>query len=339
MIVPPARGRRSPGSWGERLTGLAADARDRLGPGLGRLTGATRDRLGAWLEGLRPRRSRSLELELEDRTVVFRTLEEFEFALASRTEFPVGKVADLMERPPEALRRVAGHIRQVEKRFAQVLAESLDEPALVGELLREVEVKLFSQDHGWRGIIEALNLLGPEHDDYKRLALIKYMQYLGSRQEVLRSIYADKVQGGEPLPEADLAKLRAAHRQDTAIFDLGERARSRAHDRPFAPLPRGETVCLQSRRGSPVDLKLAGHPFSLQPGHPILLVDEAGTQHPLQPGKNLVGRTPEADVVIGSQWRAVSRRHLILEPVGEDRVLATDLSAHGTYVAEGHMSL
>ncbi|MFV1958842.1 MAG: hypothetical protein ACC662_05445, partial [Planctomycetota bacterium] len=36
---------------------------------------------------------------------------------------------------------------------------------------------------------------GPRYDEYKRLAVVKYMQYLASRQDVLRSIYIDKTRG------------------------------------------------------------------------------------------------------------------------------------------------
>ena len=40
-------------------------------------------------------------------------------------------------------------------------------------------------------MVEALNLHGPEFDEHKKLVLVKYMQYLASRQDVLRSLYPD----------------------------------------------------------------------------------------------------------------------------------------------------
>ena len=112
--------------------------------------------------------------------------------------------------------------RQVEKRFAQVLTQSIQESGLVGELMREVEIKLFSQDHGWRDLIENLNQCGPEHDAYKRLALVKYMQYLTARQEVVKTLYANRqlhrvLQSFEQL--ATIKLHVAKHFSDCVPFD------------------------------------------------------------------------------------------------------------------------
>ena len=116
----------------------------------------------------------------------------FDFALASRTEVPAAKVAELVRCDPAALEREATSIREVEKHFVEILSNALEGSAGIGPRLRELDLKLFSQDHEWRHIMRSLIEQGPEYDDFKRVALAKYLQYLGSRQDILRSIYANK---------------------------------------------------------------------------------------------------------------------------------------------------
>ncbi len=287
------------------------------------------------VEALRPaRRAPALELDLPDRTLRFRGITEFEFALSSKTEYPVGRVAELLPRSPADLRKVATHIRQVEKRFAEVLTDSMHEPGLVSELMREVGIKLFSKDHGWRDLIEGLNQCGPAYDEYKRLALVKYMQYLGSRQDVLRSIYLDKIRDGARTALAEVVPAPAWSTHETELFDASSvgGAVGDAVDTwdCYRALERGETVIVHIPPGEAVELRLSVHPFRLYGGQSHYLVDENGAEHLLRPGKNMVGRQVDGDVVVDPQLRAVSRRHLIIETIDEETVALTDVSAHGT---------
>lgn len=293
------------------------------------------------------RRKPALSLELDDKVVNFNGLAEFEFALSSRTEFPVRKVAHLVERPAEELEHVATQIRQVEKRFAEVLTQSLQRPGTIGALLREIEVKLFSQDHDWREIVQALNRRGPEFDDYRKIALVKYMQYLGSRQDVLRSIYMEKVSGTAPAdapPEinkvsaprvASADDTQVVSMRDTAIFDLG--ALAPEDESAFVALPRGESVRIRANPGEPLEIKLSGCRCKLLAGRHCYLIDDVGNRHVLQVGPNLVGRHATCDVVLEDQHRSVSRKHLVVEPIGESDILLTDISSHGTFVPAGHL--
>ena len=137
-----------------------------------------------------------LVLELPTQTITFNSTEDFEFCLESRTDFPVRKVDELMPWSAAELRRTAIQIRQVEKRFAEVLQRAIDTPDAVSDLLHSLDIKLFSQDHCWRDIVDALNQLSPKFDAYKKLAIVKYMQYLASRQNIVKSIYLEKTSPG-----------------------------------------------------------------------------------------------------------------------------------------------
>lgn len=300
--------------------------------------------------------SHPLELELTDRTVRLQGLAEFEFALASRTEFPIRKLPELMQLPPVEIKRVATNIRQVEKRFADLLAESLDEPGSIGFLLKGLELKLFSQDHGWRDIMEALIRQPPAFDDFKKLAVVKYMQYLGARQDVLRSIYLEKKaqrDGREPLPAVapDPEATAICHGTDggsalpmheTAIFDDMTRVMPAGGSEgklDFRALRRGETVCVQLGQGGELPLQLSRqHTFRLAAGWPMQLVDEGGATYLLHDARNVVGRHAGNEVVVDGSYRTVSRKHLVIEPLGPCTALLTDLSAHGTFVPARSLS-
>ena len=54
-------------------------------------------------------------------------------------------------------------------------------------------------------------------------------------------------------------------------------------------------------------------------------------RHVLATGQNTVGRGSENDITLGTEFRDVSRRHLIAEPIDDHIILLTDISSHGTF--------
>ena len=250
------------------------------------------------------------------------------------------------------LKRLATNIRQVEKRFADVLAESLEDPGSISWLLRQLDAKLFSQDHGWRDLMTALTRVEGDYDDFKSLALVKYMQYLGSRQDVLRSIYLEKKYEREAAPPGrdfdplatyaiglDPSRTLAAPADapplhETAIFeDITRIAAAGAGNAAMRALPRGETLCVNLGEDGSLPLQLSRqHTFSLRTGNPMVLADPDGNEVTLGEGRNVVGRHAGNEVVVGAQYRTVSRRHVVIEPLGSQMALITDLSAHGSFV-------
>lgn len=278
----------------------------------------------------------ALVLELNNRIVRFSDPETFEFSLTPRTEFPVARISRLINWPAEDLERMAAKIRRVEQRFAEVIAASVERPQIVGALLRRLSPKLFSQDHGWRDLVAALNRCGSDYDVYKKIALVKYTQYLRSRQDVLRSFYFERTGTAPSAPESpnpniDTDERRVMESRDTGLFEPDALSEAPARDE-YSALPRGETVCLRFNDSTEMPIRLSSHCFKLKAGKRFQLIDEYGTSYPIRPGKNVVGRHTDCDVVVEPFYRGVSRRHVIVEPVSETVALVTDLSSHGTYV-------
>jgi len=223
----------------------------------------------------------------------------------------------------------------VEKRFAEAVAESVERPRIIGALLKRLDPKLFSKDHGWRDIITALNHCGPQYDEYKRIALVKYTQYLRARQQVFRSLYLEKrgVTFDSPIVQrkADKDDTRLAAMRETGLFESTLLPTDRV-EQTFDALPRGETICLRFTDSAETTVRLSSHIFTLVSGKHFYLTDEQGGNYLIRPGKNIIGRQAGCDVVVDPIYRGVSRKHLIIEPVSESFALVTDISSHGTYV-------
>jgi len=132
---------------------------------------------------------------------------------------------------------------------------------------------------------------------FKQLALIKYVQYLASRQDVLKGIYANKSGPRAAEPESD--RNAEPSFRETLIFDLPpDNEEPEVPDRRLKRLPRGESVFLPGPQDRPVPIVLSRHNFDIVKDDPATLVDEAGSSVKLKPGRNVVGRHPDSDAMI-----------------------------------------
>ena len=289
-------------------------------------------RARAWLDALK---AIPLVLQVAQQEYSFRTLQDFEFAAAGRTAIPLEKFTDMIRLPAPELRHEANGIRQVERQFIAVLEKCMEEPENTGALIRDLGIKAFSKDHEWRDILASLNPLGPEFDEFKKVALVKYLQYLGSRQELLNMLYQART--SEPFSDQEelleeAVEQRGIGTKDTVIFDLMQLEESHRFINPYERLPRGETVTLRLPKGASVEILLSKHRFKLIAGDHFALVDDAGHAYILGDGRNIVGRHLSNQINIDSAYRSVSRKHMIVELRDKETVHVTDLSSHGTFV-------
>lgn len=273
--------------------------------------------------------SGQLKLELDGRTIQFATLDDFAFSLSGRAQIAAQSVTALMQLAPNELRREATNIRDMERRFVDLLADALKDPGAVGKLLTGIDGELIAEDNQWRAIIAALAATSPGFDQYKHLALVKYMQYLAARRDIVKSIFAQRFGGQEPLAVPEPAGDGGA--KSTLIMEEDAEPDTESSQIRFERLPRGETVTVQAPSSGGLSILLSRHKFRLFADDSPRLTDDNGVNYPLKPGVNVVGRHPENDVVVGGWYRDVSRKHLMVDATGGDLSL-TDLSTHGTFL-------
>lgn len=278
--------------------------------------------------------TKPVRLRIDDALLTFTTLRDFEFCLDARTEVPASKVASLLKQPVEALRREAEAIRDVEQRLMAVLTSDLQERRGLSHGMRALDRQLFSQDYRWRSIVSGLDASPEASDDFRRAALVRYVQYLRSRQRTLREAFEERnrQEQTKPAPEPPRNPEVPAALRETVIFDVDELI-PREGGPQLEALPRGQPVNYRAA-GRAMELHLSGHRFRLTTDpKALVLSDSLGGEYPLSAGRNFVGRDLGNDVVIDAGFRDVSRRHLVIEALDEHLIQFTDLSSHGTHIA------
>lgn len=273
-----------------------------------------------------------LQICIDGENLIFHSPRDFEFALSGRASLPVSKIAALARLGDEELLREAEAIRAVEQRFAEALSGTLEDITSVGPLLRTMEPSIISQDNSWRSIIGALNDSEHVPETYKKIALVKYMQYLASRQEVVKSLYANRQPRGlgERFVNGNAVHKPTARFRETMLLNLAGSPELELHDASFSRLPKGETVEVDLDENCAIDLLLARHQCRILMRDRLLFVDQNGHDSELRVGRNVVGRDASSDIIMDANLRDVSRKHLIVESDGVRQIKLTDISSHGT---------
>ena len=284
-----------------------------------------RQRWGRWAGPAR----KPLRLTLNGRSMTFRSVDDFAFAVQSRTSVPSDRAHGMFERTAADLRAESQRIRAVEKNLVDVLEDTLLDGGPCGPALRRLGLHVFSGDHGWRELVAALIDLDDRFDGYKRVALIKYMQYLGARQQVLKVAFAAATDRSEDVSEIDAAP------GETLVFDAGTLPLSAVPD-DLLRLPPGRSVRLYALPGHPIAVRLAKHPFTLVNEDGWCLREPRGVGYRLGDGACTIGRGRDNRLRLGPEYGYVSRRHLVAEPIDDHVIALTDRSSHGTYVPPKH---
>ncbi len=290
--------------------------------------------------------SKGLTLEIGGKTITFNSLADFEFSLNGRTNVPSSKLADLAKKSPQELKQEAKSIKAVEKRFVEFLSRDMEDSTNVSTLLHGLDVHIFSQDHGWRDIMISLSDKNEDYNELKKLALVKYMQYLTSRQELIKLTYSNLKQHEKRAEQKseDRSPAKASESdsvpkfKETVVLDSSIIEPQPPGVENFTRMPKGESVLLPFSKGKEVKLLLSKHNYRLIAGDTLTIVDEEGHKQDLQNGKNIIGRDNVCNVILENSYRDISRLHLIIERLDNQTVRMTDLSSHGTYLPENMLN-
>ncbi len=256
-----------------------------------------------------------------------RSPRDLETALAGASAPSAVRIATLAALPAPALAREQQCCAGLALRIEQALARPPGDSQGPAHLLAAVEATEISEDHGWRELLAALATLGADGEAMQRVALRRHLDYLAASRTLI-----DALQGRQGAADRDTGS--GAGCVQRLSFDLralaGEDAAAPRDE--FGRIPKGETLDIDIDVHQSIDLMLARYRFTLVAGSPFVLIDENGADLHLQPGKNIVGRGVQCDVVVDDALRAVSRRHLIVECATGAAVRITDISTLGTFV-------
>ena len=287
-----------------------------------------------------------IELEIGNQILKFYSIDEFEFCLNGRTSVPSKKITQIFKFSADELKKEARTIKDIEKKFVSILSRSIEDPSSINRGLKEIDPTVFSQDHNWREIIAALNRAGEELNPYRRVALVKYMQYLASRQDIIKYFYSDKsrpsTRTGVSTQDQDAARAKLTPEEtdnfrDTLILDgtIVDTIQGRANAKAgLERMPKGEIINVVLSPGKSIDVLLSKHKCKLGLNDGFHFIDQAGNQYELHKGRNVIGRDAVSDIRLDSSLRDISRFHLLIENVGDNCVQLTDMSSHGTYIPD-----
>jgi len=296
--------------------------------------------------------AKALSLDIAGQEISFSTLAEVDFALSGRTDVPAKKIAEMVGLTLQDLRKEAKAIKNIEQQFVEVLSRSIEEPGSITKYLQNLDVHVFSQDHHWRDIMRSLDEKDQGYDELRRIALVKYMQYLRSRQDVIKQTYKVKKRerqllegqlgdtgSGDNAARSDSEDSGISGLKDTIIFDSVIIEQQEDKTSEFSRLPKGEAVNFNLGPGQRVNVRFSKHAFQLSnDSGTYTVIDDQNREHPLQEGKNIIGRDSVCNVVVDNVYRDVSRIHLIIEPLENNQVRFTDLSSHGTFLPRRYLA-
>ena len=274
--------------------------------------------------------AKPVELKIGEQTLKFNSLADFDFSMSGRTSVPSKKIIEMVKFTTDQLKGEARTIKDIEKRFVSILSKSIEDTDSINRAMRELDPLIFSQDHSWRQIISALNEGDEDLNPFRRLALVKYMQYLSSRQEIIKYLYSEKK---KMLHESNEAEVISAEFKDTIILDntLVE-SNPDDEDQDIERLPKGEVVTVTLRPNEEIEVLLSKHKCKLSYNDGFQFTDQAGRSYTLKKGRNVIGRDSSSTIIMEPKLRDISRLHLVIENFGDNTVQMTDLSSHGTYI-------
>jgi len=280
--------------------------------------------------------AKPLELKIADQTIHLLSIADFEFCLSGRISVPSKKITDMVKCSVKELQSEAHTIKEIEKRFVAILTHSIEDPSSISRSLKELDTSIFSQDHGWRSIIVALNDGGNELNPFRRVALVKYMQYLSSRQDIIKYLYSEKKKLAGEKQNGKSETIEGDQFKDTLIFgstvSMFEPSADSTTGGEFGRMPKGESVITTLKPNEHIIIMLSKHKCEIEANGQIFFIDQVGRKHVLDMGRNAIGRDASGAVVIDPGLRDVSRTHLIVENLGNNSLQLTDLSSHGTYI-------
>ena len=284
------------------------------------------------------------ELQVGKQILKFYSIDEFEFCLNGRTSVPSKKITQIFKFSADDLKKEARTIKDIEKKFVSILSHSIEDPGSINRGLKEIDPTVFSQDHNWREIIAALNRGGEDLNPYRRVALVKYMQYLASRQDIIKYFYSDKnrASAAAPPPETESAQTNLTPEEtdnfrDTLILEgtVVDSLHGRTNGKTgMERMPKGEIINVVLTPGKAIDVLLSKHKCKLSLNDGFHFTDQAGNEYELHKGRNVIGRDAVSDIRIDSSLRDISRFHLLIENVGDNCVQLTDMSSHGTFIPD-----
>ncbi len=272
-------------------------------------------------------------LQIGGQPAGFASPAEFEAALRPRSEMIAGTMRQLAKCTDEELHGEVNLTRALHKKLTTSLLRIEEIGVSLSQIWREIDLGKVHEEHQWQEILYALADLGV-HDQYRRAALVRYLQYLKNRRDAVADLLRERESGKTQLGSVAASQMETM--AGTAVDDITYTSMQRSAE--YSRLPPRHAVEVRINPGEPVTIFLAHRKMRLATtDEGMVLSDDTGLTAPIQTGRTIIGRSSDCDVVLHNAPADVSRKHLMIESSPQELRL-TDLSSHGTYVIKRALS-
>lgn len=275
-----------------------------------------------------------LILSIANKSISFLSIEDFDFFISGRISVPSKKIIEMVRHSTEQLGKESLAIKKIEKRLITVLSHALEKPSSISRSLREIDTSVFSQDHDWREIIIALNNVGKEFDSFRNIVIVKYIQYLSSRQDIIKHLYSEKKAAAGNDQNSATEQEGSARLSETLIFedDLVDQNSAPLSIRELERMPKGEPITIVLDPNEEITVMLSKYKCSIEADRRFFFIDPSRCKNTLSLRRTTIGREATNNIVVDSTFRDVSRLHLTIEVLGKNSLRLIDFSSHGTYI-------
>jgi len=284
--------------------------------------------LRSFTHGLR--RPWPLRIEVGGLWQAFADEREFERFLRDHIDVPSETIERLASLDAHGVARELRHTRASHKNAVDIMVRAMETRTRLRYLWGILDVDKVPDEYEWPAILFAVGSADRVSEDALRLTLTNYIHYLESRREILESLGREFRSGARGGASSARPVVPDAMRADASPSSVRFTTR---RNQLYARLPRRRAVNLNLNIRPQVILYLARNRFllKLEEGR-VLLQQQDGVNYPLKPGHNMVGRSSDCEICIGSGHSDISRQHLLIEMTVEHHVRLTDLSSRGTYM-------
>ena len=277
--------------------------------------------------------SKPIELEINNKTITFSTIDDFEFSLNARTSISSDRVTGMISASFDELNDELKSICSAKFELDRLLSESPEKSTGINMRLKSLDTAIFSKENDWRDIFIALNGYDSINlSKHKNIALKMYLQYLKNRSNIANKI-KNKLEIKKRLAQkgddAQIETLMSISNNLSTIESHAETLRSESN---LVQIPKAKSISLEIGNGDSIDIYLAEYQCKLISNNGIKFIDSDNIEHALELGENKIGRGKDCNVKLNEGMREISRLHLLIDNDGHKKIKLTDLSVQGTYL-------
>jgi len=271
--------------------------------------------------------TRPVKLNIDGKVITFKSMDDFEFAMAARTLVPQKRITEALNATQGELHLQTNAMVIAIEQISELIDPSL-KSADITQKLKAINPVIFSNDNNWRDIFFGLKKdKSTESSEYKLIALNAYLQYLTNRKEMAESIQERLEKNHDNKENSETALFKTGELDIDKNFD----SRVLAKELGMKNMPTAEYVVFKIKEDDEIALLLANYQCKLVIKKSIKFIDHENIEHPIMIGMNKIGRGRECNIRFTDTTQRISRLHLIIINHDNKKLELTDLSTYGTH--------